>query len=142
MPKQTWKMPWRYCRCLVVLWALLSWVAYCLSADKKQLEAALAAVEANLKTPAGKQYDAQLGKEFMDRYLPGLKQCKQGLPAGTKIDSFEMFMKIKSSGQVAEVLVYPESQFAGCTRTRLRSGNFSVPPHDDYWVNVHIQMKH
>ena len=78
----------------------------------------------------------------MDRYLPGLKQCKPGLPAGTKIDSFEMFMKIKSSGQVVEVLVYPESQFAGCTRTRLRSGNFCVPPHDDYWVNVHMQMKH
>ena len=142
MPKQSWKMPWRYCRCLAVLGALVSLGANCLSADKKQLEAALAAVEANLKTPAGKRYDEQIGKEFMDRYLPGLKQCKQGLPAGTKIDSFEMFMKIKSSGQVADVLVYPESQFAGCTRTNLLNGKFSTPPHDDYWVNVHMQMKH
>ena len=116
-------------------------VANCLSADKKQLEAALAAVEANLKTPAGKQYDQQLGKEFMG-YLPALKACKQGLPAGTKTDSFEMFMKIKRGGQVAEVLVYPESQFAGCTRTSLLSGKFSTPQHDDYWVNVHIEMKH
>ena len=114
MPGQSWKIPGRYWRCLAVLWALASLVANCLSADKKQLEAALAAVEANLKTSAGKRYDEQLGKEFMDRYLPGLKQCKQGLPAATKIDSFEMFMK----------------------------GKFSTPPHDDYWVNVHMQMKH
>jgi hypothetical protein len=132
----------RYSRCVAVRWALVLLLASCLAADKKQLEAALAAVEANLKTPAGKQYDEQLGKEFMDRYLPGLKPCKQGLPAGTKIDSFEMFMKIKSSGQVAEVLVYPESQFAGCARTSLLGGKFSTPPHDDYWVNVHMQMKH
>lgn len=135
-------MPWRYSRCVALLLALVSWVANGLSVDKKQLEAALAAVEANLKTPAGKQYDQQLGKEFMDRYLPALKACKQGLPAGTKTDSFEMFMKIKSGGQVAEVLVYPESQFAGCTRTSLLSGKFSTPPHDDYWVNVHLEMKH
>ena len=135
-------MPWRHSRCVAVLLALVSLVADGVSVDKKQLEAALAAVEANLKTPAGKQYDQQLGKEFMDRYLPALKACKQGLPAGTKMDSFEMFMKIKSSGQVADVLVYPESQFAGCARTRLLSGRFSTPPRDDSWVNVHMQMKH
>ena len=51
-------------------------------------------------------------------------------------------MFIKTSGEVGDVLVYRESQFAGCTRFSLLSGKFSSPPHDDYWVNVHMQMKH
>ena len=64
------------------------------------------------------------------------------MTSSSEKNSFEMFMKIKTSGQVADVLVYPESQFAGCTRTNLLNGKFSTPPHDDYWVNVHMQMKH
>ena len=133
----------------------VSLLANGLSADKKQLEAALAAVEADLKTPAGQQYDEQVGKEFMDQWIDGsmdrwidgsIPSRPQALPAGSarrhKTDSFEMLMKINSGGQVAEVLVYPESPFAGCTRTSLLSGKFSTPPHDNYWVNVHIEMKH
>ena len=134
-------MALKYSRSVATVLALLSFAPNSFSADKKQLEA-LAAVEANLKTSAGKQYDERLGKEFMDKYLPSLKQCKQGLPAGTKIESFDMFIKIKSLGQVADVLVYPESQFAGCTRTAVLTGKFSAPPHDDYWVNVHMEMNH
>jgi hypothetical protein len=131
-----------YCRRIpAALAVLLLFITNCFSADRKQLEAALAAVEANLKTPVGKKYDEQLGKEFVDHYLPKFKECKEGLPAGTKIDNFDMFVKVKSNGQVADVLVYPESQFAGCTRNTLLTGKFSTPPHDDYWINVHMQMK-
>ena len=53
-----------------------------------------------------------------------------------------MFMKIKTGGQFADVPVYPESQLAGCARTSLLSGKFRTPPHDDYWVSVHMQRKH
>jgi len=112
------------------------------AADKKQLEAALAAVNENLKTPAGKQYDEQAGKELMEKYLSTLKPCKQSLPAGTSIDPFDMFLKLKSDGQVNEVLVYPESQYAVCARTKLLAAKFSTPPHEDYWINVHMTFKH
>ena len=78
----------------------------------------------------------------MDTYLASLRQCKQGWPAGTKIESFDMLMRIKSDGQVAEVLVYPQSQFAGCARNALLAGKFSAPPQNDWWVNVHMQMSH
>jgi len=121
---------------------LLSLACMCFAADKKQLAAALAAVEANLKSPAGKQYDELIGKEISDKYLSSIKQCKQSLPSGTGIDPFDMFVKLHADGKVQEVLVYPETQFAGCTRAALLAGKFSSPPHDDYWINVHMQFKH
>ena len=120
----------------------LSLASMCFAADKKELAAALAAVEANLKTSAGKQYDELIGKEFPEKYLASVKQCKQSLPPGVSIDSFDMFLKLNTAGKVQEALVYPESQFAGCTRTALLAGKFSNPPHDDYWINIHMQFKH
>jgi len=129
-------------RPLVMLFAVLLSVALtCFAADKKQLEAALAAVDANLKTSAGKQYDELIGKEFPERYLSSVKQCKQSLPTGTSIEPFDMFLKLNAEGKVQSVLVYPETQFANCIRSALLTGKFSSPPHDDYWINIHMQLK-
>ncbi len=128
-------------RVAIFLAVLLGCVAMCSAADKKQLAAALAAVDANLATPDGKQYDDLIGKEFPERYLSSVKQCKQSLPAGTAIDPFDMFLKLSAEGKVQEVLVYPETQFAGCIRTALLAGKFSSPPRGDYWINIHLQLK-
>lgn len=125
---------------LLALWLFLASLS--LAADKQQLMAAVAAVDANLKTPAGKQYDKSLGKDFPGKYLPSLKQCKQSLPAGSSIDTFDMFLKLNADGRVQEVLLYPETQFAVCTRTALLADEFSKPPHGDYWINIHMQFKH
>jgi hypothetical protein len=125
---------------LLALWLFLASLS--LAGDKKQLTAAVAAVDANLKTSAGKQYDESLGKEFPGKYLPSLKQCKQSLSAGSSIDPFDMFLKLNADGRVQEVLVYPVTQFAVCTRTALLAGEFSKPPHGDYWINIHMQFKH
>jgi len=124
-----------------VLVLLLSFESICLAADRKQLEAAVAAVDANLKTPAGKQYDALLGKEFPEKYGAGVKQCKQSLPATTNLEPFDLFVKLNAEGNVQGVLVYPETQFSNCVRTALMAGKFSNPPHDDYWINIHLQLK-
>jgi len=129
-------------RFTVVLAVLLSLGSICLAADKKQLTAAVAAVDANLKTSAGKQYDDRLGKEFPDKYWSSVKQCKQSLPAGTNLEPFDMFLKLNAEGKVQVVLVYPETQFANCTRAALLTGKFSNPPHDDYWINIHLELKH
>lgn len=129
-------------RAVIILAALVYLAPNSFSADKKQLMAALSAVEANLKTPAGKQYEEQFGKELIDKYVPNLKRCRQSLPAGTRVDTFDMFLKLKSDGPVGEVLVYPENQLSACSRTALLPAKFSTPPHDEYWVNVHMQGKH
>jgi hypothetical protein len=114
----------------------------CLAADKKQFSDAIAAVDANLKTPAGKQYDGRIGREFSDKYISSIKQCKQSLPAGATVDSFDMFLKLNAEGKVLEGLVHPETQFTDCVRAALLAGRFSNPPHGDYWINIHMEFKH
>ena len=125
-----------------VLVVLLAIGSICRAADKKQLTAAASAVDANLKTSAGKQYDDRLGKEFPERYGSSVKQCKQSLPGDTNLEPFDMFLKLNAEGKVHVVLVYPETQFANCTRAALMAGKFSNPPHDDYWINIHLELKH
>jgi hypothetical protein len=127
---------------LPLAFALAVMSALCLAADKKQLSDALAAVDANLKTSAGKQYDEQIRKEFTAKYMASLRQCKQSLPAGTSVDTFDMFLKLNAEGKVQEGLVYPETQLAVCTRAALLMGKFSTPPHDNYWINIHFQLNH
>ena len=49
-------------------------------ADKKQLAAAIAEVDANLKTKAGKDYDEKMGAEFGAKFIGNVRQCKQSSP--------------------------------------------------------------
>jgi hypothetical protein len=110
------------------------------AADRKQLSAALAAVEANLKTPAGKLYDQQLGT-IVQQHAASIKQCRQSA-ANSPSNPFDVFLKLKGDGRVDEALVYPETALATCTRNALSEGKYSPPPYDDYWVNIHLQLKH
>lgn len=70
-----------------------------------RLADAQAAVEANLKTPAGKAYDQQFGKEFREKHLPAMRRCKQS--AGKDLESFWILLKLDKDGAVKEVLLYP-----------------------------------
>ena len=106
-----------------------------LGIDKKQLEAANAAVEANLKTPEGKKYEQQLGSELPAKYVPALRQCKQSVGSSS---GFDMFLKLSGDGKVMQALVYPENAFTTCARTAAGTLQLSAPPHGDYWINVHM----
>jgi hypothetical protein len=125
---------------LIIAFVLLA--SLCVAADKKQFSDAIAAVDANLKTPAGKQYDERIGKEFSDKYISSVRECKQSLTGGATADSFDMFLKLNAEGKVLEGLIHPETQFTGCVRTALLAGSFSHPPHGDYWINIHMDIKH
>ena len=125
---------------IATLTVFLSIASMCSAADKKQLEAALAAVNANLKTSAGKQYDELIGKEFPEKYWSEVRKCKQSLP-GTSTDPFDMFLRLNADGKVQEVLIYPETRFASCIRDAVLVGKFTNPPHDTYWINIHVQIK-
>jgi hypothetical protein len=124
----------------VLLLGLLALGALCPASDKKQLSDAIAAVDANLKTAAGKQYDESMGKEFAAKYAPSLRQCKQSSPSGIS-DAFDIFLKLDGDGKVQEALVYPETPFSMCTRSALLTGKFNPPSHNNYWVNIHLQLK-
>jgi hypothetical protein len=124
---------------LALLLAFFILLSMCFATDRKQLSAALDAVNANLKAAGGKQYDDAIGKEFSEKYLAGIKQCKQSAPS---LEPFDTFLKLDADGKVQEALVYPETQLANCARTTLLAGKFTRPPHNDYWINIHMQFKH
>jgi hypothetical protein len=112
------------------------------SADDKptSLADAQAAVEANLKTPEGRAYDERLGKEFMEKHLTTMKQCKQS--AGNDLESFWMLMKLDMGGAVKEVLLHPTTKMGTCARETLLKSAFSPPPRAAYWVSVYMKLAH
>jgi len=101
---------------------------------------AQAAVEANLRTPEGKAYDERLGKEFMEKHLATMKQCKEN--AGKDLQSFWMLMKLDKDGAVKEVLLHPTTKLGTCARETVLKATFAPPPRPAYWVSVYMKLVH
>lgn len=115
-------------------------ISQAVAGDKPtSLSDAQAAVEANLRTPQGKAYDEQLGKEFPQKYLGTLRQCKQ--TAGDSA-SFWILLQLDQDGAVKEVLLYPTTKLGTCARETLLKGKFSPPPRAAYWVSIYLKMAH
>jgi hypothetical protein len=129
-----------YRACCSVLLILVLSSSLCNAADKKQLSVALAAVEANLKTSPGKQYDAEIGKQLSQQHAAAIRQCRQS-SQNDGLNPFDIFLKLKADGSVDQALAYPEAPLATCTRDALSRAKFSGPQHDDYWVNIHLELK-
>ncbi|HKW64906.1 MAG TPA: hypothetical protein VJN89_20290 [Candidatus Acidoferrum sp.] len=127
--------------CALVLGLTLLGAAAVVADDKPtSLTDARAAVEANLKTPEGKAYDEKLGKEFMEKHLATMKQCKQS--AGNDLESFWILMKIDKDGAVKEVLLHPVTKLGTCARETLLKSAFSSPPKPAYWVSIYMKLTH
>jgi hypothetical protein len=129
-----------YRACCSVLLILVLSSSLSNAADKKQLSVALAAVEANLKTSPGKQYDAEIGKQLSQQHAAAIRQCRQS-SQNDGLNPFDIFLKLKADGSVDQALAYPEAPLATCTRDALSRAKFSGPPHDGYWVNIHLELK-
>jgi hypothetical protein len=80
-----------YRACCSVLLILVLSSSLCNAADKKQLSVALAAVEANLKTSAGKQYDAEIGKQLSQQHAAAIRQCRQS-SQNDGLNPFDFFL--------------------------------------------------
>jgi len=104
------------------------------------LSDARSAIEANLRTPEGKAYDEQLGKEFSEKYMSTMRQCKQ--TARNDHESFWMLLKLDQAGGVKEVLLSPETAIGTCARKVLLKDRFSRPPRADYWVGIYFKITH
>ncbi len=125
---------------VVTALALLATAATFADDKPTSLADARAAVETNLKTPEGKAYDEKLGKEFMEKHLATMKQCKQS--AGNDLESFWILMKLDKDGAVREVLLHPTTSMGSCARKTLLQSAFSPPPRPAYWVSVYMKLTH
>jgi hypothetical protein len=127
------------CAVVLVLW-LAGSASICADDKPTSLTDARAAVEANLSTSEGKAYDERLGKEFVEKHLTTMKQCKQS--AGKDLESFWILMKLDKEGAVREVLLHPTTKMGACARETLLKSTFSPPPKPAYWVSVYMKLTH
>lgn len=123
--------------CVLIL--LFSSLGIAKAEDKPtSLKEAQAAVEANVRTPEGKAYEEKMGKEFPEKYLDTMWQCKK--TAGDDLKSFWLMMKLAQDGSVNEVLLYPTTKMGMCVRETLLKGKFSPPPKPAYWESVYMKL--
>lgn len=127
---------------LAVASVLFSTFSISVGAQEKptSLSDARNAIEANLKTAEGKAYDAALGKEFQQKYLGALRECKK--VANGDLSSSWVLLRLDKDGTVKEVLLSPATKFASCARDALLEGKFGAPPHAAYWVGIYLQLSH
>jgi hypothetical protein len=102
------------------------------------LSDARAAIEANLRTPEGKTYDEKFGNEVMQRYIGGMRQCKQS--AGVDPESFWLLLKVNENGSVREVLLDPATKVGSCAREVFLKGDFPPPPRGGYWQGLYLKI--
>jgi len=95
-------------------------------------------VEANLRTPEGKAYDARLGAEFTQKHSDTARLCKKSADDDT--ENFWMLLKLGANGKVTEVLLYPTTKLGACARETLLRDSFSPPPRPAYWVGVYMKI--
>jgi len=129
-------------RGMIVYLALLSQLCgLAMNADEKttSIAAAAAAVEANMKTPEGKAYDAQFGKDLAKKYPPIMKACKDKAEGDTR--SFDMLVRVEKDGAVKEVLLHPATRISQCLRDAILRNTFSPPPKPAHWVDIHIDFR-
>jgi hypothetical protein len=134
------RTPWKIMCGVVLVLRLMGGAAVCADDKPTSLSNARAAVEANLSTPEGKVYDERLGKEFMEKHLTTMKQCKQS--AGKDLESFWILMKLDKEGGAKEVLLHPTTKMGTCARETLLKSTFSPPPKPAYWVSVYMKLSH
>lgn len=102
------------------------------------LSEAQSAVEANLKTSGGKAFDERVGKEFVEKHMTPLRQCKA--PSGNDMTNFWLLLKLDKDGGVEEVLQHPQTKLATCARPDYLKDKFIPPPHPDYWVAIYLKL--
>jgi hypothetical protein len=103
------------------------------------IEEAKTAVQANMHTPEGPRYDAEVARDFGERYARIMQVCVDA--AAGNAESFEIFMRIAQDGAVQEVITEPAAGVAGCVRQELAKDSFAPPPKPSYWVNISMKIE-
>jgi hypothetical protein len=102
------------------------------------LSEARAAIQANLRTSEGKGFDDRMGKDFAEKHLAALRQCKAS--AGGDLTSFWILLKLTRDGTAAELLLYPATKMGTCSREALLKERFLAPPQEGYWVGIYMNL--
>ena len=111
------------------------------AADKPtSVSVARDAVEANMRTSEGKDFDALMGTELVQKHLGAIRDCKAS--AAGDLRDFWILLKLDKAGIAKEVLLYPTTKLGSCASGRLLNDKFLAPPKPDYWVSAFMKFSH
>src|SRR6185437_10395277 len=106
------------------------------SAEQARKEA-----EGNVKTPQGRQFDAQIGNAFAANYSDILDACVK-LDGEPKQTPFDLLLQIGSTGKVNNLFFSVPTRVSVCLASKVQTGRFPTPPQPDYWVKISINFQH
>jgi hypothetical protein len=101
----------------------------------KKIIEAYKAVNLNIASPEGRQYDRQVAREFSSRFARALQDCAAGAsgPSPTLL-----IVQMGKTGAIQQMMVVPENASDACLRPKLEKAMFSPPPKPEYWVRVNL----
>jgi hypothetical protein len=97
------------------------------------------AVYREMRTRPGKDYDSTIGKEFQQKYVAVVRDCRK--QANADQSSFTMYVQFTKDGHVEAVLLDPAAPVDECIRKILLKDAFSPPPQPDFWVQITLQFR-
>jgi hypothetical protein len=103
------------------------------------LQAALIKAEANLQTTEGRQYDAEISKEFPEKLSDAMKRCVE--QNRNDLQSFNLLLLMGGDGAPQTILHQPVTAVSACLLPHLKSVIFSPPPQAQYWVKVSMNLQ-
>ena len=96
--------------------------------------------ESNARTPAGRRYQSAL-QSSMDSWLRrALEKCIKGVAREDAV-SFDVLVRISSTGQAEEVAFEPETSVGRCAERDFRDARYPSPPQASWWVKIPVQLR-
>ena len=96
--------------------------------------------ESNARTPAGRRYQSAL-QSSMDSWLRrALEKCIKGVSREDAV-SFDVLVRISSTGQAEEVAFEPETSVGRCAERDFRDARYPSPPQASWWVKIPVQLR-
>jgi len=98
------------------------------------------AINENMLTPEGQQYDAKLSEALNQTYGPQIVSCL-AKAADDGIPEIDLIMLLAKNGVVKQLLIFPPNGPTACLRGKLGAAVFPLPSKDNYWVKTIIHLK-
>jgi hypothetical protein len=120
--------------------AILPLVGAGVAQGQDRLPAAIAAAADNANTPDGKKFTEAVGQAFGREHKSTIQSCAKSVRR-PDLSSFSLLLRVNGTGVVDQALVKPRTNLSGCVQGKVTEWKAGVPPREDYWVKIDVNLK-
>jgi hypothetical protein len=103
-----------------------------------ELAVAQAAVDANMQTDSGKQFDSVVTKAFATHYSDIVRMCVK--EAQGNLGSFDLLIQLGGNGLMQRVFATPQTPVGSCLVRMLSTRMLAEPPKPLYWIKISMEF--